>query len=308
MFNRDQMRGEMVLFGPCPMAPGPCQAIDILLSNSEDKCNTDPCMQHGLCISRNGTYECHCTARYGGKNCEFEQGDPCERAPCKNGGICTEDERGNYKCTCATGFTGVHCQTEISLHPLCANQPCQHNGTCFVLNGPGTSSSPKVQCDCEPGFAGARCEIDLNECDAQPCMNGGRCVDLINSFECNCAGTGYAGQLCQTNVDECTLVNACLNGGRCFDTYGSYTCECMPGYGGIRCEHMLNECAAEPCAQGATCMDLHGGRFQCICPHGFNGTYCEIGPPCANDCGPDAECVAGKCVCKQDASGKCTNN
>lgn len=243
------------------------------------------------------SYECHCTHRYSGKNCEVDTGGQCSPGPCRNGGTCTEDSIGNYQCSCLHNYTGTHCEIEIS--PLCANFQCENNGTCRVL-GSGT----RFECDCLPGFGGTRCEIDWNECESQPCQNDGQCIDDIGMFKCNCEGTGYSGIMCQNNIDECAVSSTCMNSGQCFDTYGSFICVCLPGFGGHRCEQPINECLSVPCAHGATCVDLKGGRFECICPPGYSGDFCQVGPPCQHDCGPDAECKGDKCVCKQDASGK----
>lgn len=39
---------------------------------------------------------------------------------------------------------------------------------------------------CPPGFTGAFCEVDVNECCSAPCLNGAICQDLINSYVCHC--------------------------------------------------------------------------------------------------------------------------
>lgn len=198
------------------------------------------------------------------------------------------------------GFTGLLCETEFSIHPLCESQPCQNNGTCRV-----SQNSKHIECDCISGFTGARCEIDWNECESQPCMNGGECIDEIGTFRCNCSGVGYSGTICQNNVDECMIGTPCQNGGICFDTYGSYTCECQAGFAGQNCERQLvNECLTQPCEQGGTCVERKGGRFECVCPQGYSGVYCELGPPCPRECPVDTDCIGGKCVCRMDASGK----
>ena len=36
-----------------------------------------------------------------------------------------------------------------------------------------------------------------DECEAEPCQHGGICIDLFQSFYCNCTGTGYTGSYCQ---------------------------------------------------------------------------------------------------------------
>eukprot|EP00057_Strongylocentrotus_purpuratus_P026774 XP_011681248.1 PREDICTED: cubilin-like [Strongylocentrotus purpuratus] len=38
----------------------------------------------------------------------------------------------------------------------------------------------------------------------------------------------------------------------------------------------INECLSNPCQNGGTCSDIDGG-FQCFCPEGFKGDYCQTG-------------------------------
>lgn len=79
-------------------------------------------------------------------------------------------------------------------------------------------------------------------------MNG-QCIDLINSFSCNCTGSGFKGKLCDTNIDECLQPNIC-NNGTCKDRYGTYSCICDGGYTGGNCEAEINECDTNPCKEG----------------------------------------------------------
>lgn len=67
-------------------------------------------MRHGKCISRADRYECHCTPRYSGNNCELDNGSPCKRIPplCMNGATCVEDKQGDFKCICQPEFTGKY--------------------------------------------------------------------------------------------------------------------------------------------------------------------------------------------------------
>lgn len=285
-----------VVFGPCPLALGPCADTDILIREPIDHCQHEPCMQHGICVSRTDGYECKCYARYTGKNCQADNGSPCKSLPCKNGGTCEEDSRGDFKCTCLFGFTGNLCETELSQHPLCETKPCKNNGTCSV------DVYNQLKCECPEGFSGERCENDKNDCDSQPCMNNARCIDKIGGYLCDCTGTGYTGNLCQNNVDEC-VINPCLNGGVCYDNYGFYTCECPAGYGGQNCEQIVNECLSLPCQHGGTCIELNGG-FECRCVPGFTGLLCENTPPCNPPCPIDSDCMNGRCICKPGTTGK----
>ena len=38
----------------------------------------------------------------------------------------------------------------------------------------------------------------------------------------------------------------------------------------------VNECGSSACLNGATCLDLVNG-FQCQCPVGYTGTFCQTG-------------------------------
>ncbi|XP_037922140.1 protein crumbs isoform X2 [Hermetia illucens] len=295
IFNSSAIHAQGVEFGPCPMAPGPCGDIDVISPVVIDHCRNYPCMKYGTCLSKQDGYECHCTPRYAGKNCEVDTGPPCASQPCQHGGVCVEDLRGDFQCNCPSKYVGRYCEIEISVHPLCEKNPCLNNGTCRVPPG-----GKNFECDCILGFSGSRCETDLNDCESQPCQHNGRCVDEIGKFSCDCSNTGYAGPLCQDNVDEC-LMNPCLNNGVCFDTYGSYICDCPPGYGGKNCSDEINNCLLQPCQHGGSCKEVKGS-FECICQQGYSGLFCEQGPPCPS-CPIDSECVGGQCVCKPGSTG-----
>ena len=98
------------------------------------------------------------------------------------------------------------------------------------------------------------CDFETDECalvdGVPPCANGGECVDLTQSYSCNCAA-GYQGDNCALETDECRPNNPCQNGGACTDEFLSFTCVCEPGYGGELCETNLNECDPSPCQHGA---------------------------------------------------------
>lgn len=65
-----------------------------------------------------------------------------------------------------------------SFLPTGAN-PCEHFGKCVNTEG-------SFQCQCGRGYAGPRCEIDINECLSMPCQNDATCLDRIGEFTCIC--------------------------------------------------------------------------------------------------------------------------
>ncbi|XP_049888024.1 protein crumbs [Pectinophora gossypiella] len=265
-----------VVFGHCPLTTDECKdRKDVLREPPKDHCYNEPCMRHGTCISRHDRYECHCTARYTGNNCEVDAGDPCRSAPCQHGGRCVEDVRGDYSCVCEPDYHGVFCELEVSPHPLCEGTPagpCRNNGSCSV-----PPAHDSYVCSCPPGYTGRNCETDVDECAgaAAACLNGGRCIDAINNYTCDCTDTGYTGARCEVNVNECLEERGICGHGVCYDTYGSFVCACQPGYTGERC-HTMSACASGPCGAGGACVEEAGGAgFRCVCARGWLPPTCH---------------------------------
>ena len=52
------------------------------------------------------------------------------------------------------------------------------------------------------GYKGDDCETDIDECALNPCKNGGTCTDGVNKYTCQCPET-WTGTNCDVDVDEC---------------------------------------------------------------------------------------------------------
>ncbi|NXG33378.1 CRUM1 protein, partial [Dromaius novaehollandiae] len=151
----------------------------------------------------------------------------------------------------------------------------------------------EYSCFCVPGFQGYNCEIDINECASRPCKHNGTCLNEMDHYLCKCI-PGYTGINCDAEIDECDS-EPCQNGALCSDHVGFYTCTCAPGYQGIQCEVDIDECVSQPCEHNGTCHDLINS-YHCDCSDtGFEGDHCELDIlECASEpCLNSATCVEG---------------
>ena len=83
-------------------------------------------------------------------------------------------------------------KSTVSINILSANLCLP--GTC--LNGNCTNIENDYDCDCEAGYSGRNCEINIDECFSNPCLNGGQCTDGINGYKCSCP-PAFTGDICQ---------------------------------------------------------------------------------------------------------------
>jgi hypothetical protein len=164
----------------------------------------------------------------------------------------------------------------------CDPQPCVH-GTC-------EADGDSYSCECEKGYRGDDCELDIDECADGPCTHG-TCIDAVAAFQCDCGDTGYTGNLCETLIQNCEQT-PCLNGGACTDVGASRTCDCAgTGATGVSCEVDINECDADPCEHG-TCANGKN-QYTCNCAgSGYTGTDCDVDiDECDDDpCDPLTNC------------------
>lgn len=53
----------------------------------------------------------------------------------------------------------------------------------------------------------------------------------------------------------------CFNGATCKDEVDGFRCECLPGWTGSRCESDVGTCQNKPCQNDANCIDLFQDFF-----------------------------------------------
>ncbi|XP_056150373.1 protein jagged-2b isoform X2 [Lampris incognitus] len=298
----------------------------------QSKCDSGPCQNGGRCYGTADSFVCECPLEFSGQLCQiasWSSSDPCDPDPCENGATCHGMAQDFY-CACPEGYEGKTC-AQVKDH--CRTTPCQVIDSCTIAVASNDSaevlhissnvcgprgrciSQPggNFTCVCDPGFSGAYCHENINDCIGSPCRNGGTCIDGVNSFQCFCAD-GWEGRLCDLNVNECSR-NPCKNGGRCVDQVNEFYCECADNWKGKTCHSRVSQCDPTTCSNGGTCYD-HGDAFRCACPSGWGGNTCNtakystcISSPCSNG----GTCVGGgdafTCICKEGWEGPtCSQN
>ncbi|XP_052800221.1 von Willebrand factor A domain-containing protein 2-like [Mya arenaria] len=153
----------------------------------------------------------------------------------------------------------------------------------------GSCPTGSAECQCPPPFTGWGCLYDFCSPGYNPCSVYGSCNVTGSGYTCTC-NPGHAGRHCDTDIDECAS-NPCVNGA-CVNRVDRFTCNCLRGYTGTVCDEEIDECAVEkPCMNGATCHDLIAD-FRCECVPGFMDKRCSTDiNECASDpCQNDGTC------------------
>ena len=189
-----------------------------------------------------------------------------------------------YKCELTSGSNWYKCTKK----PPCSLDPCIH-GTC-------TESGAEFNCDCDNGWSGETCSVDIDECASNPCSSNAVCANNDGGFSCTCK-TGYSGDgINCTDINECAS-NPCSSNAVCANNEGGFYCTCNSGYSGdgVTCTD-IDECASTPCSSNAVCANNEGG-FSCTCNSGYSGD----GVTCTdiNECAgcQNGNCVNGNCEC-----------
>ena len=97
-----------------------------------------------------------------------------------------QDGVSSFSCSCVEGYEGDCCETNTN---DCDPNPCENGGTCQVaaildINITFTNinifflAQDQINgylCDCEAGWTGERCSVNIDDCATNPCQNGGTC-------------------------------------------------------------------------------------------------------------------------------------
>ncbi|XP_058507232.1 protein eyes shut homolog [Solea solea] len=253
-----------------------------------DECFSSPCLHNATCVDLLHGYECACMPGFTGLWCELDI-DECASSPCKNGASCF-DQPGNYICQCVLPFKGHNCE----FLPCEASNPCENGAVC-VEELDQDRFPLGFRCRCHRGFAGPRCEVNVDECSSSPCFHG-FCYDVVDGFYCLCS-PGYAGQRCEQDIDDC-VNSLCSTNSVCKDLHLSYECVCHSGWEGEFCQQEIDECLSQPCKNNATCTDLLNS-YKCLCSRGWTGVDCTED---VNEC-DSAPCLNGAQCQESDMPG-----
>jgi len=283
-----------------------------------DECGSYPCENGSTCVDGIYSYACICAAGYVGFNCEVDYNE-CDSSPCFNGATCidsnthkdnsqsgvgvggsmTLDVSSEYALSLANNVKGAYNDQEVTGDELLADkegsallkalqlQLAQEYGVdpsqitvqgitpeviptsggsrrlqnAFKINYLASISQPvvadKYKCFCAGGYAGYLCDHEVDECASKPCLHGATCTHGTDTYACTCTA-GYSDVPTGTCYTEMDECASapCLNKARCFDHIDSYTCVCSDGYSGYNCEINVDECASSPCMNGGTCIDM----------------------------------------------------
>jgi hypothetical protein len=126
------------------------------------------------------------------------------------------------------------------------------------------------------GWVGDRCDVAV--CGTINCTHNGKCS---GPDTCLCDGTGYAGETCDVDLDECEATQSPCDPiaiGGCSNSIGNYSCgACPAGYKGDgKIEHGgcvdINECEGGYCDPLVSCVNSVAS-FKCgQCPPGYSGS------------------------------------
>ncbi|XP_066997490.2 laminin subunit beta-1 [Anabrus simplex] len=326
--------------GTYGFGPEGCRACDC---NSVGALDNFCDVQTGQCKCRRNTYGLHCNQCQPG----FWNFSNCQRCECNgHADICDSktgaciDCRGStqgHKCdSCIAGYYGdPRIGVDIPCRP-CACPGTAESGHSYANFCSLDRDTLDVSCECDIGYAGARCDVCADNYFGNPETPGGSCracncsknIDIsrpgncdvrtgeclqclfnTEGFNCHVCKAGYYGdainQLCTECV--CDLLGTDNSSGICDRNTGQ--CPCLPNVIGQKCDQcaenhwkIASGTGCEPCdcdPIGSTDEQCNLFDGQCTCKEGFGGRQC-------NECqanfwgNPTIECHA--CECNPDGS------
>ena len=96
------------------------------------------------------------------------------------------------------------------------------------------------RCECHPGFTGANCDMEVDECDPDPCVNG----QCMVSMSPPCQGEQLSAPPPSSSHPSHP---------RPQDEVAGYGCRCDPGWTGTNCDQDIDDCDGVTCLNGGSC-------------------------------------------------------
>merc|ERR1719253_1199314 len=81
----------------------------------------------------------------------------------------------------------------------------------------------------------------------------------------------------------CGLEEACANGDCVPDPEVGYKCNCMSGWTGESCDKDIDDCDKSNCGPNGNCQDSGPNDFTCNCAQGWVGPECRVEDICVTD-------------------------
>ncbi|TKR73273.1 hypothetical protein L596_020605 [Steinernema carpocapsae] len=194
----------------------------------------------------------------------------------------------------------------------CNSNVCFNGGSCEI-----DEDERFFQCICPAGYTGTICETEVEECTLN-CGSNGKCArdEESDTQKCEC-NMGFTGKTCEEKDESCLVKgcpqgqiclsdsevpkcvddpcnkNQCSNDSKCVTGKDySYQCECPIGFTGKYCDDDLDECEYAPCKNGGTCVNTVPG-FHCKCGPSYSGDLCQkhAGFCASKPCQNNGECI-----------------
>ena len=148
---------------------------------------------------------------------------------------------GTVQCDVAGGYSERDMSSASCSHlsQRVAFEEC--GGSCVPL---GECPVPHALCAVGTDFEFVGCE-DTDECAGRPCEHGGVCMES-RSCDSEDSVCGMVGMFAVRCGDGSCVPRPALD---------AYTCVCAAGWSGPDCVVDVDECASDPCVNGAVCYD-----------------------------------------------------
>lgn len=226
-----------------------------------------------------------------------------EGGKCPPGAECITITGGVSYCACPKGYKTLSDGSCEDINE-CAkgHQPCGYGAECTNL--PGT-----YECQCPPDYNGDPYNGVCSPSQVR-CISDGECgpnEKCIQPGECVCPPPYYTDPQDNNKCKSPCERFPCGINAKCTPS-DPPKCLCDTGFEGNPLQGCsdVNECANNPCAYGAHCLNNKGG-YRCVCPKGMTGdaykSGCILEAPGArtecssnNDCAKTLACVDGNCI------------